>query len=788
MVRSNCRPLAAFVIDEAGRIASWNAACEQLLGHAADQVMQQPWEMLISSRPEGVGAAAANEPPTQVAHRLRHRNGSEVSATLSLFPQSSVAHTDATRIALILPVRSDDVSNHIKKLINSLPGPFYVIDARGRFLLWNKTLTEVLGRTARQLKQATALDFFQGADRALIAAKMTETLSEGYAVVEANLITKGGIQTPYIFTCSRIMLNRKSCVCGMGVEIADRKNYEEILRLRERAIQASHSGVLITRCDGENNIVEYVNPAFERITGYRADEVLGRDPGFMRAPKLDEQETEKVRVAVRARQGVHVVMRNKRKNGEVFWNDLKIDPVMNADGKVTHYVGVIADVTEAKQSESHLAYLASHDGLTGLANRTLMREHLERAILHANRHKHLVALVFIDLDKFKQINDTLGHDAGDEVLRTVATRLRASVRDSDIVARLGGDEFVLVLADQPNLDSIVDLVDRLHNSVAETVPFLSEKLTPTISAGISIYPYDGQDVKTLMRNADAAMYHAKSLGRNNYQFYSSELHAAANQRLQQEASLRTAVEQGQLFLLYQPRVDSRSGKILGAEALLRWQHPEHGLLKPDAFLPLAEETGLILRIGEWVLTQVCQSIKQFRAAGLADFSVSINLSARQLKQRDFISAIEAPLKAAGLSPACLEVELTENQLMENPAHSAEVLKQLKALGLSVAIDDFGSGFSSLSYLEKLPLDHLKIDASFVHDIGRGARDPAVAKAVIALAHHLNARVVAEGVETESQYKYLRQHGCDEMQGYYFSEPIIARPLQDLVMRSMLSRQ
>ena len=774
-------PAAAFVTDHAGRITSWNADCERLFGYAANEVLMQPYQMLLALKDGTTPTAVPSDTSiTLIAQRLRHRDGGDIVASLSLLPQSGHDGRPGDRVALVLLNRTMERQNQVRKFINSLPGPFYVIDEQGRFLLWNRTLAETLGKTARQLARSVALDFFEGKDKAVVATKIQETMMQGHTMVEANLIIKGGARVPYLFTCSLITLNRRPCICGMGIEIAERKSYEEMLRLRDRAIQASFSGVIITRCTDEGNLIEYVNPAFERITGYTEQEVLGRDPRFMRVEDLDQRATEKIRAGLRARQGLRVVLRNRRKNGEIFWNDLKIDPVVNTEGKVTHYVGVISDVTEAKQSEAHLAYMASHDPLTGLANRTLMREHLELAIMHAHRYRTLVALVFIDLDKFKLINDNLGHDIGDEVLKTVAARLRANVRESDIVARLGGDEFVLVLTNQPSIDSIADLVDRLHRNVAEAMPTISDTLMPTVSAGISIYPHDGTEVETLMRNADAAMYHAKSLGRNNYQFYSTALHKAANLRLQQETNLRNAIDQGQLFLLFQPRVDSRTATVTGAEALVRWQHPELGVLTPATFIPLAEETGLILAIGDWVLEQACKAIKQFEAMGFPDFSISVNLSARQIRQRDFVENVAQQLRLAGLPPASLELELTENQLMDNPPQMIETLNQLKSLGLRLSIDDFGSGFSCLSYLEQLPIDHLKIDPSIIGRIGRGEKEPAIAKAVIALGHYLKAKVVAEGVETEDQYHFLRQHGCDEMQGYYFSEPIIVRPLKDMM--------
>jgi len=419
-----------------------------------------------------------------------------------------------------------------------------------------------------------------------------------------------------------------------------------------------------------------------------------------------------------------------------------------------------------------LEHQANYDALTGLPNRNLLYDRLRQAV-YSQRMPHPMAVVFIDLDHFKFVNDSLGHGVGDRLLKGMAERLRSVLREGDTVARLGGDEFVVILNDQSSEDVIFRAVQRISAKISEPMTIDGKELYVTCSAGISMYPQDGPDVETLLRNADAAMYRAKDHGRNNFQFYTSEMNERINERLMLENALRRALERNEFLLNYQQKVDLRTGAVCGAEALVRWNHPELGLLRPERFIPLAEETGLILPVGEWVIRETCRQVRAWLDAGLKPGLVSVNLSARQFRQDGLVRIVSRILEETGVDPSSLELELTESTVMHNVATGIATLHGLKSLGVALSVDDFGTGYSSLSYLKDLPIDVLKIDRSFVRDIGagEGADEGVLAQAIISLAHSLHLKVIAEGVETDAQLRFLKRHGCDQGQGFFYGEPV-----------------
>ena len=427
---------------------------------------------------------------------------------------------------------------------------------------------------------------------------------------------------------------------------------------------------------------------------------------------------------------------------------------------------------ERKRYQLQLERQANYDALTGLPNRNLLRDRL-RLALFGQRMPRALAVVFIDLDHFKFVNDSLGHSVGDKLLKAMAERLRLMLRDGDTVARLGGDEFVLVLNDPSSEDVIYRAMQRISVGVAEPIEIDGKELVVTCSAGISLCPQDGPDVDTLLKNADAAMYRAKERGRNNFQFFTSEMNERVNERLALEHALRRAIEQREFVLHYQQRVDLKTGAIVGAEALVRWMHPEWGLVRPARFIPLAEETGLIVPIGEFVLREACRQVRAWLDQGLDPGLVSVNLSARQFRHEALVRQVSRVLEEARLDPRHLEMELTESTVMHNVEAAVATLQGLKSLGISLSVDDFGTGYSSLAYLRNLPIDKLKIDRSFVRDIGAGtaANEGVLAQAIISLGHNLQLQVVAEGVETDAQVRFLRKHQCDEGQGFFYGEPV-----------------
>ncbi len=427
---------------------------------------------------------------------------------------------------------------------------------------------------------------------------------------------------------------------------------------------------------------------------------------------------------------------------------------------------------ERKRYQQQLEHQANYDALTGLPNRNLLHDRLRQAV-YSQRNPRSIAVVFMDLDHFKFVNDSLGHSTGDKLLKGMAERLRTVLREGDTVGRVGGDEFVLILNDQSNEEVIFRAMQRITAKICEPIEVEGKEMYVTCSAGISLYPQDGPDVDTLLKHADAAMYRAKEHGRNNFQFYTSEMNERVNERLSLENALRRALERREFLLHYQHKVDLRTGSIIGAEALVRWSHPEWALVRPARFIPLAEETGLIVPLGEWVLGEACRQARAWMDQGLKPGVVSVNLSARQFRQEGLVRVVSRILEETRLDPSQLEMELTESMIMHNIEQSITTLQGLKSLGIALSMDDFGTGYSSLSYLKQLPVDTLKIDRSFVRDIGAGenADDGVLAQAIISLGHSLRLKVIAEGVETDAQLRFLKRHGCDEVQGFLYGEPV-----------------
>ena len=561
------------------------------------------------------------------------------------------------------------------------------------------------------------------------------------------------------------------------------KAAEASMRMQTSAMNAASDQIVIADRDGA---IEFINLAFERASGYLRDEIMGKPAADFLTPKGRNPELhEYVWSEVREGRTWHGEIVCERKDGTYRAEDMTITPVLNDAGVIEHFIAINRDVTEQKMYEAKLDLLAHHDALTGLPNRLLFSDRLNRRLAEARRKGEQVAVMFMDMDRFKLVNDTLGHSSGDRLLRLVGERLGSAVRESDIVARMGGDEFTVALSQDKRMDEASRAAQRILDLLAEPFHLEDRDLYVTASIGISVCPTDGDDVETLVRNADTAMYQAKERGKNTFHFYTEALNAAAVERMTLEAGLRKAVEQGDLVAYYQPCVDIRGGRILSVEALVRWRRSDSQLIMPDQFIPVAEETGLIVPIGDWMLRQACEQTKSWYDEGVSRIRVGVNISAKQFQFVDLAEVVRAVLDEAALSPECLILELTESALMQNPDHAVRVLRRLKKLGVKIYIDDFGTGYSSLSHLKCFPIDAVKIDRSFVRNITSDADDAAIAGAIVAMAHSLKLQVIAEGVETVAQLEFLRSLDCDQLQGYFVSRPGPAEDMTQLLLAENL---
>ena len=564
---------------------------------------------------------------------------------------------------------------------------------------------------------------------------------------------------------SRCEYEGRPAVMGVALDVSQQVAFQHQSRLANRVFDSASEGIVIT--DAECRI-EAVNPAFTRITGYTAEEAVGKLSRMMTGAGAELNQDMLANLANNGHwQGE---MRDRRKNGNWYPAWLSISTVRNAERNITNYVGVFTDNTRRKEDETRLQFLASHDSLTGMWNRSGMMNKFALEIERARSSGRQLAVLFIDLDRFKTVNDTLGHLAGDQLLVAAAGRMRAQLKPNDIAARLGGDEFTVLLEDPPSSGAAANLAERLINAMAQPFSIGGQEMFVTASIGIACYPADGHDAATLLKNADVAMYRAKQRGKNTFQFFTSDMNTQAFEQLLLENSLRRALDRGEFELYYQPQFSAASGRLAGLEALIRWRHPELGLVLPGTFISLAEQNGLIVPIGAWVLREACRQGKAWLDAGYDFGRIAVNLSARQFSSGDLLDTIRVALDESGLPASRLEFEITESTIMHNPPEAVVMLDRIRAMGAALSIDDFGTGYSSLISLKQYPLDSLKIDRGFVKGIPNDEDDIAITEAIIAIANKMGLKVVAEGVETREQADFLRRAGCGVLQGFLLGRP------------------
>lgn len=671
----------------------------------------------------------------------------------------------------------------LSRIMDSLQDMYFRTESSGRLQRCSSSAQQLLGVDAEELMGSEFHALFVDPR---VAEHFTALLSQPGAAVEnfeARWHRPGGNETWVSISAHRLDAQQPSSLAWEGTarNVTAQRRAEAQMYQLSSALEQTADAVMITDRNGN---IEYVNPAFTRISGYSRDEALGRKPELVKSGRHGRKFYQQLWQRILAGEVFDDVFVNRRKDGSLYYEAKTITPVTDAHGNVINFISTGKDVTEQMETQEQLRFLAEHDVLTELPNRQVLIERMGQSLARARRRDRLVAVLFMDLDQFKYVNDSLGHDVGDDLLVQMARRLLRRVREGDTVARFGGDEFVLVIDEAESLADITAIAEKLLDSL--TPPFMVSgmELHVTASVGISVFPDDGQDSETLLRNADNAMYRAKEAGRNSYRFYSGDMSARAFERLTLENNLRTALERDEFELYYQPQVRVSDREVVGMEALVRWNHPELGLVPPEDFIPLLEDTGLIVPVGEWILRQACMQMRRWRDLGIAHGRMTVNISARQFADRGFVDTVRRTLDTAGLDHDCLELEMTESVFLRDSHDTTETLRTIGELGVALAIDDFGTGYSSLSYLKRFPIDTLKIDRSFIRDITDDPDDEALSGAILAMAQRLQLRVIAEGVETEAQLTMLRELGCELVQGYLFSRPLAAAQMQQYLQQAV----
>lgn len=683
--------------------------------------------------------------------------------------------------------RSTEVLRRQALIFENLTDAVMVLDQDRRIVDWNPASEKLFGYTRAEAIGKTTGIIQRSGEYELYGHLVEEAIErDGRWTGERTLRRKDG--TEVICEAVRVPLRdwdgRIVGRVAIDRDITERKRVERALRENqtelERAQAVAHIGSWVSDVSESGPLIWSRETC--RIFGVPKDAFDGRVDTFFRYIHPEDLEIvrEAGRAAIAGEKPYSVDHRIIRPDGSVRWVHEQADIVRDAEGKAASMVGVVQDITERKISEERIQYLAYYDALTDLPNRALFMDRLQYAVIDADRRERLVGVMFLDVDRFKDVNDSLGHETGDQLLKAVAERLTAVVRRGDTVARLGGDEFTIILAGMAHVDDAAQVAQKVLKIFEQPFHVAHREFHMTASVGITLYPFDDSNFSNLLRNADIAMYRAKEAGRNTYQFYTAEMTTKASERLALKNDLQRALKQHEFSLVYQPIVSLQENRILGVEALLRWRHPERGLIAPDQFIGLTEETGLIVALGEWVLRTACQQCVAWHRRGFPDLQVAVNLSARQFRHAHLAGAVQTVLEQTGLDARRLELELTESVLLEHDETTADSLRTLSSAGISLVIDDFGTGYSSLSYLRRFPIRTLKIDRSFTHGIPADPDSTAIAVSIVTLAHSLGMKVVAEGVETAEQLEFLRRRGCDACQGFYFSKPLSPEDMERLL--------
>lgn len=683
-------------------------------------------------------------------------------------------------VALVIDQHNDRIQRerseqHNRSLFSYNPDAVFTLDLDGNFMSLNRAGADLIGYDELEvLGQHYEMLVFE-ADRKRTRTHFEAAKKGKPQRYEIKIQNRQGQLRDLDITNMPIIINGEiTGVHGIAKDVTVQRQTESRLKIFERSVESSNNGVVISDASKSPFPIIYVNPAFKEITGYQSDdEFIGKSCNFLQGPDTDPQTVEKIRQALHTRREVRVTIRNYRKDGTPFWNDLLISPVRDGD-KVTHFIGLQSDITDRVERQEALEFMAKHDVLTGLSNRNALEEQLANELSKAQQTDRYVFVLFIDLDGFKPINDSLGHAVGDRILKETSERLSQQMGDVDMLARFGGDEFVAVVTSEQERPQVSQLVARLLAQF--NTPFRFDDLEVSLSATVGIADNSGtfNNPVELVQRADVAMYEAKRRGGSSWHWYSSDLDAGMQQQVELRTQLQEAIQKEQFELFYQPIVDGK-GKPRAVEALVRWNHPEQGYIPPGDFIPLAEATGQIIAIADWVFEQACRDTRALIKAGLE--SVSVNFSPLQFYRDGFIENVAAMVDKYEIAEGQIVVEITENVFMRDSEHMVSLLNQLQALGLRVAIDDFGTGFASLSYLKQLPVDGIKIDRTFILGIDSAERNSAITRGVLMIAKELGVRTIAEGVETEGERDFVIEHGTDLLQGYLFCRP---QPLQEVL--------